>query len=522
MELKVFLTYFGLLITAYNVNPEYKKIKIKLALIEYKIIFFITLILLFISSNEYIQYQLIQNFQIKLYFNYWTYWIWVSKYYIIVSLNFFSLYKILTATQLNKTNSKVFFELIKNFEIEGKYDLKVKIIKENLENIFEYKEYHNTLYKIKNYIYNCIESYNAYNTRIDKGVKEKSKLQKEYLDNGGDFNKLSEIGKLPSTKYTKIENFRKILSEYMRPKPFQNYFSEIYNFILDKKFIKQVIKNDEQLGLEILRYISKYKYFDSAYPYTTYFLKKTLSNSNSLIFKSFEENKNTINFLKDNQQSENGFDLGLIICDTIEKLIIKNQQELKKKYLKDSNNKVYTHINKLYQILKGLETDEMHLAGTPDYIQKELISLIDFSKNYDEQNLAFELLLCQLEYMKDLALKSVNNNFLESNINQLLEDTFKIPNINDYLILRIALTYTDYIFDEFTNIVSIEQRIENFKKFINKNNNQFIILIYLNVFDKNRRDSNKDYSSYIRPNKKLEKYWNEINNFLNKEYEENK
>ena len=52
MELKTFVTYMGLLFTAYNLNPEYKKFQIKLSSIIWKFIFVITLILLFLSSNE--------------------------------------------------------------------------------------------------------------------------------------------------------------------------------------------------------------------------------------------------------------------------------------------------------------------------------------------------------------------------------------------------------------------------------------------------------------------------------------
>jgi multisubunit Na+/H+ antiporter MnhB subunit len=62
MELQFFLTYIGLLITAYNVNEEHRKIKIKLSLIRWRVIFFITLLLLFISSNVLIKELNIQTY----------------------------------------------------------------------------------------------------------------------------------------------------------------------------------------------------------------------------------------------------------------------------------------------------------------------------------------------------------------------------------------------------------------------------------------------------------------------------
>jgi hypothetical protein len=512
MELKVFLTYVGLLITAYNVNEEYRKIKIELSLRRWQVIFFITLFLLFISSNLWLKDKLIEELNIQTYF---YNFIWVSKYYLIVAFNLYSLYKIFTATKLNKKNSKVFFKLIKNLETQKKYDIKNRLIKENLENIFKYKNYYSLLFRIKNKLYYVINPYNNYKKRIDKGLEQASKSQKDYLDKGGDFSQLNTIGNLPDTKYTKIENFRKSISEYIKPKPFQNYFSEIYEFILDKKFIKQIIKNDEQFALEILVYIAKYKYFTESYEYREYFLKKTLSNKKSLTFNLFYEDNNDISFVKENQQFENGFDLGLIICETIEQFIIQNQKDLQKKYLGNSEDSIYKHIYNLYQILEKLDTNKMHLAGTPYYIQEELIKLIDFSKKSDEQNLAFKLLLTQLDSMKDLALKSQNDDFIEKNINQLLKDIFEIKEIDNHMILEIAFVYSDYIFDKFIKDVAIETRIKNFKEFINNNNNQYVISTYLKVFNNTRSNYNgKDYISYTKSNQKSEEYWKEINTFL--------
>ena len=506
MELKVFLTYIGLLIAAYNVNPEYRKIKTKLSLKSYKVLFYSTLFLLFVSNNKWIKYQLIHVFQIDMYFHHW---IWVSKYHIVVFLNLFSLYKIFTATKLNKNNSQIFFELIKNLEVEKKYDLKSKLIKENLDNIFQLKNYQKILFKIQNNTYNFISPNSNHFKIIKKEISKISEVQKEYLDNDGDLNKINEIGKILDTKYTKIEKFRNNIAKYIKSNTLQNYFFEIYHFILDKRFIKYIIKNDEQFGLEILRYIAKYKYFTESHQYTEYFLKKIFSNKNSLVFKS-PYDKEIINFLKENQQYKNGFDLGLILCEAIEKLIVQNQKELQKNSLNNSKNKVYKHICDLYEILRCLDPDEMHLAGTPYYIQKELVKSINFSEKKEDQNLAFQLLLNQLYAMKDLELKTKNNYFIEHNFDSLLEELLKIENINDKLALEIALNYSDYIFDEHSKI-ELKNRVENF---IDKTNNQFIISVYIKVFDKFRRYNGKDYISYTKMKKKFQQSWSEINVFL--------
>jgi len=194
--------------------------------------------------------------------------------------------------------------------------------------------------------------------------------------------------------------------------------------------------------------------------------------------------------------------------------LIKNKKDLLKIHLYHSDNSIYKHICNLYKILEKLDTDKIYLAGTPYYIQKELVKLIDFSKKSEEKNLALELLLTQLYSMKDLALKSDNDDFLEKNINELLKNIFEIQTIDDTIVLEIALIYSDYIFDRFVKTVTIEKRIENFKKFIENNNNQFIILTYLKVFNESRSYNGKDYISYTKSNQTLEEYWNEINIFL--------
>jgi len=272
----------------------------------------------------------------------------------------------------------IFFDLIRNLEVQKKYDIKNRLIKENLDNIFKYKDYKGIWFKIKYKIYIFINPHISWKKRIDKSIRQASKAQHDYLSAGGKLSQLNTIGNLPDTKYTITENFRKYISGYIKPKPFQNYFSEIYEFLLNKKFMKQIIKNDEQFALEILTYIAKYNYFIESNEYIQYFLKKELSNQNSLVFKLLCEDDNDIIFLKENQQYENGFDLGLIICETIGQFIIENQKDLQKIYSEDSENSIYKHISDLYKILKKLDTDKMYLAGTPYYIQKELIQLIEF------------------------------------------------------------------------------------------------------------------------------------------------
>ena len=93
--------------------------------------------------------------------------------------------------------------LVQNEQDSQFLDAWNKIVPQNIYNK------NRNLFRIKNKLYYVINPYNNYKKRIDKGLEQASKSQKDYLDKGGDFSQLNTIGNLPDTKYTKIENFRK-------------------------------------------------------------------------------------------------------------------------------------------------------------------------------------------------------------------------------------------------------------------------------------------------------------------------
>jgi len=501
MELKTFVTYMGLLFTAYNLNPEYKKFQIKLSSIIWKFIFVITLILLFLSSNELFRKFLIYQIHIK---NYIAEWIWVSKYHLLVLLNMISVYMIFNFTKLNKYNHKEFFELVKNLETEKKDDLKSKLIKDNLDRIFNLKNYKT----FKNRLYNFILPID----KLQKKLLRISELQIKNFQINKNFDSFNESEDFRNIEDTKIEKVRKKIANFIKPKSFQNYFEEIYRFLLDEKFIKYIIKNDEQLGLNILEKISEYKYFTESYEFGEFFLKQTLSNSNSLSFKYLFDNNQNVNFIIDNQGYENGFDLGLIICETIENLVRQNKKALQNLYLEYSENKVYKHISNLYEILRRLEVNKIHLSNNPYYLQQDLINLVDFSLDENKQNLAFHLILRQLDCIEYLASKTTENVIIQ-NMNDLIGALFRVTiNKNESLLLKFALYYYEYVF-KYPSKIPIKRKIRNFINFI-ENSDKKVTLLYLKVFENNKY-LRKLYSHY-KLSDEYKKEWRELFEYLKK------
>ena len=107
MELSTILTYLALLITAYGATQEYVRLKLKLVPLKYALLFGFSLLFLYVSSLQFIQHELIIYGFIH-YGNGISWYLWESKYLIILTINLFSLYVILKASKLTPRNQKQF------------------------------------------------------------------------------------------------------------------------------------------------------------------------------------------------------------------------------------------------------------------------------------------------------------------------------------------------------------------------------------------------------------------------------
>ncbi len=521
MSLENFLNYIGFLIAAYGITQEYIRIKLRLGNKIYVLVFFLSLFLMFLSTFDWLKIELTQRAYIQILF---YDFVWQSKYQIIVFVNLLSLYCIFNSTRLKKNNSENFYNLLYELKQDGKELILNKLIKENFTNIFKYKEYECVIYRIRLFLYYRLDPSDSHNKRINKKISQLAEEQKKYIENGGDISKLNTVGTLPNTQLTRFENIRKSLANYVKPYR-ENYFEKIYQLsFLDKNQIKHYKESDEVVGLEILRNIAKYEYFSESFEYIEKYLILNLSDRKSLLFKNLYHDKNNTHtkFIYDNQKYEDGFNLGYIICVVIAKLLEKYKNLLQKNIIDNEDNANLKHINQLYEILSRLDGDLTHLSSEPLYIQRTLVKYIDFTKNIEQQNMAFDIIRDQIHSMKNLASNSNEANNLKL-FENLIENIFNIDNVSEEILVEIASVYVDYIFRINTDNKKIEKKNEEFKSFIVSSRVQKKLLnIYIKVFDINRREHDNDYISYTKNNKEFETYWQKTFNFLVNQYKEAK
>lgn len=517
MSLENFLNYIGFFIAAYGMTQEYNRIKLKLSANVWKVLFFLTLFLIFLSTFDWIKDFLIKKCYIRYAFNDFF---WQSKYQIIFIINLVSLYFIFKSTKLRKNNSKNFYNLLCELKNNSQELMFNKLIKENLTNIFKYKKHKSIFYKIRLYLYPKIDHSYSYNKRIMESVKALAEQEREeYINNGGTISKLNTTDISSYTQYTKAENIRKYIANIIRPSD-EDYFEKIYQLsFLDKNQIKHYKESDEVIGLEILRNIVKYEYFSESFEYIEKYLILNLSDRKSLLFKNLCHDKNNTHtkFIYENQKYEDGFDLGYIVCVVIAKLLEKYKNLLQKNIIDNGDNANIKHINQLYEILSRLDGDRTHLSGEPLYIQRTLVKYIDFTKNIEQQNIAFDIIRNQIHSVKNLASNSIEANSLKL-FENLIENIFNIDNVSEDILVEIASIYVNYIFRPNTDNKEIERKNEEFKSFIKLSKVQKKLLnIYVKVFDENRRENNNDYISYTKKNEEFVAYWQRINEFLLKQ-----
>ncbi|WP_122893463.1 hypothetical protein [Arcobacter peruensis] len=507
MNLSDFLTYIGFFIAAYSITQEYNRIKFRLSSKYWLVLFYLSLFLMFFSTFDWLKTLLIQEYYIKCIFNDFF---WQSKYQIIFLINIISLYFMYTSTKLRKSNSKEFYELLYELETEKKYSYFDKLVKENLENIFKYKN----LINLRVRVYNKIDPSISHNKRIMNNNSELSLKKKKFLDDGGDFSKLNNIGNIPSTRYTFIEDKRRSISNILKTN--NNDFENIYNItVANTNRIKCYKNYDENFALGILKNIAKYQYYSESFNYIEKYLTVNLMDRKSLLFKNLYHDENNIqtNFIYENQNYEAGFDLGYIICTVIVKLLKKHQLLLSKNKYDYGNNEHIKHIYQLYELLGRLDGNKTHLNGEPLYIQRDLIKLIDFTKTVENQNIAFDILLNQINIIQELLLSSKETNNLNL-YESMLINIFNIDNILDNILVEIGLSYSNYIFDN-KNGKTIEEKIEEFRIFIISNqNNISCIQVFMKVFDEHRTYNGRDYISYTKNCKSKQMYWKTIFEFL--------
>jgi len=496
VELSTILTYLALLITAFGATQEYVRLKLKLAPVKYIVIFIVTLSILYITTLEFIRIKLL--FYGLIYFHEGiSYILWESKYLIILTLNLISLGMIIKASKLTSRNQKQFLDLIHELRAYKNYAILHKLIKENIEIIFNLK--YNETFAEKTSFY-------GFGSKFNEVYKELGLLDNSEKENNSNFLiKLWNNSKLFIYRKLAIFSFKK------------DTINEVFQYaVSDKLIIKSIVEQNEPLGIEILKQILKHEAFDSKFQ--NRFLINIFKNTDSYIYKEFiTGNSNSIfDFLNDNQQYSEGFDIGLNISFAILELIEDNTEILNKSYSEYQLDPLFKQINELFYALENTDPNKSHYSNLPHYIQKVILKNIDLSK--ESETVGFHFLNKLFSVMKELNVKC-KGTYITS-LNSLYSGfVSNFNNATENNIISIGCHYIDYMFNDHY-IEDISLHVDQFKESIKDNmpgyTNQ-LCKMYLLVLDTRRsRGDCEDWIAYTHSgvNSKISEQWDLVTKFL--------
>jgi len=499
MELSTVLTYLALLITAYGATQEYVRLKLKLAPLKYKLTFIVTLLLLYLSTLKFIQYEL-SIYGVIHFPSGFLWYLWESKYIIILTINLFALFMIIHASKLTPRNQKQFLELIHELRAYKNYALLHKLIKENLEIIFKLK--YNKTFAEKS-------SLSGYGHGFDKLYKKLGILDTISQQNNNIFAKLWVNIKL--FIYSKLAKF-----SYKK-----DIINEIFQYtISDKQIIQSIVEQNEFLGITILKQIVKEKAYNSKFQ--NRFLIDIFKDTNSYIYKEFilGGSSSLVDFLNENQQFEQGLDIGLNISFSILELLEDNTKILVLNYEQNQLNSLIKQINELLYALSKTDPEKSHYSNLIYYIEKTILEHIDLTQG--EKTVGFYFLNQLFNTIKELSIKSTNPDYPITLFNSLYSvfiSKASIQQTESNNLIRIGCYYIDYIFNDHY-IKDIDLHVKQFRKFISRYHLGYkyeLCEMFLLVLDTRRgRGECEDWIAYTHSgiNSKISEEWDLLTSFL--------
>lgn len=487
MTLSEVLTYLGLLIAAYGATQEYIRLKMRLVSKVWLYVFFVSLVVLYLSTLGPLRDELKNGFAIKIFFSDFC---WEAKYWIVVTINFLSLFFILKNGKLRKSNQKEFLDLIHEIKSSKNEYLIDKLIYDNADILIKLRFEKSFIHRLR------YSSHDMLQNLLNEGtVPLKRRVKK------------------------KIKNFIYKILDFCIPK-YDSCIGEIFdNTIENKEFIKKLAKSNEQLGIKILKTIVE----NEAYGlnFSRVFLVEVFKNPRSFIHQNmFEKAGGDIGELLFEYQHFEKLDLGLNICWAILELIEDNPDLMIKNYNEISENEIIKAIRNIMCRLNDINPMQMHLSSLPYHIQKELLKFVKFDSEYDE-GVAISLLISFYHALASLQ-KKIDPKQDRINLLNYLYST--LPDNVEYSpssMIRLGCAYIEYIFGDFRE-VSIEEAFEQFKQLFEKweysyKNNNYLKKMFLVLLDKGRyRDDCDDWIHYSG-NIDNNRIWSEMTKYLEEE-----
>lgn len=405
MEFWDILTYISVLIAVRALLPDYQKLKLWLASILRKILFWISITIIILLSFHIFSwyYNTIANLLIKLdflkpIFNF-IFWsnlkTWVLSMLRIIQ--FSSILYIYKTAKLNKYNKILFKELIDNLYNNKQYTILVKIINENIDNIIIFTEKQK---KIKEFF---------------------SRFEWKFIIE-------SNANWVYKINTNKRKRYQKIIFPIIQI--FKVFFPQEGNltwYLSNKVIIKEIFHNEENLGYRIIKWSEHLLDEQDIKIFIREFLKEALKDKNSRISQSLswldyepiETNNELIILL---QKVGWKISYGKIIDEIIHDIISskKNIELLNISY--DPSSSEYHNINKdivshIWRLIRSyrLIWKKLDLWNMPMFLVKDFIEITDWKNyegHYSEYTTATYYLMSEyfdeIEYLCD----NININYL--------------------------------------------------------------------------------------------------------------
>lgn len=499
MELSTVLTYIALLITAYGATQEYVRLKLKLTEKKYVYVFVVTFVLLYLSTLEFIQFRLI-IWGVRYYPESFLHYLWESKYLICLTINLWSLYKIIQSTKLNKDNQQQFLNLVHELRGYKNYSMLNKLIDENLDIIFQLK---------------------FFDTYREKAYKVgHNKFMSLLMQNPSKEEKLGIINSVKKWTSDTKENLRAhtyhILGQYSYDK---NVINEIFQYcISDKLIIQTCAEQNEPLGIKILEKSLKYSSRSHEIDFQDRFLITVFKNRESYIYKEYIKGKegHIYEFVTNNQSCEGKLDIGRNIAFAILELLEDNQETLALNYEDNELRPLVKQINELFEAFQNTDPKQSEYSNLPFIMQKVILKNIDLSVS--EESVGFHFLNELYGSMKTLSLVGQGKH-IEIFNSLYYSLMYQSNNVKEEYLIQLGCHYVSYVFP-WNMDHDYDSNMDHFKDFISRSDKseyEKLLDMFLILFDKRRdRGDCEDYTAYTGGviGSKLSCRWNEILEFL--------
>ncbi|AHF02233.1 hypothetical protein THIAE_04340 [Thiomicrospira aerophila AL3] len=299
------------------------------------------------------------------------------------------------------------------------------------------------------------------------------------------------------------------------------FVRELFDLTVDdKRFAQSVQKNNEQLGIEILKILAKKDVF--ATEFSNAFLISALKDPHSYVYSKLVEGRTSeITDLLLKHQHYEKFDLGLNLCWAILELVEENSTLMAQRFYEGQEPETFKTINGLISTLARLDPIQAHLSNLPYYIQKEWLKFVRLDSEEDE-TIAFELMVRFYDAIADLQARAKGEALRFDYLNYIYSTLPNDEMISRAKAIRLGCPYINLIFNE-RNTGFIENSFKQFKELFESyeytldRNKENLKQMFLVLLDKQRgRGDCEDWIHLTNSgNKKKNETWDQMIAFLN-------